>query len=190
MTLLFPFCLLFTDLLAIILLLPLHLLLLFLPFPKLLLLSLLSKPLILQKSFLFSLFSSSFPHSGPIVFPGNPPEFLILGSHFLGPVLPSLKLFSFLIVLYLPGLLLLLKPYLSFPLSLSPWPALGLIEGVVEDPGVHILGGEEPPEAEGAGPPPPPVARPLPFPAIFGLTINHPWSLLRVLLLMKPKPDH
>ena len=131
-------------------------------------------------------FSSSFLHSGPIVFPGSPPEFLILGSHFLGPVLPSLKLFPFLIVLYLPGLLLLLNPNLSFPLSLSPWPALGLAEDMAEDPGVLILGGEELPEAEGAGPPPPPAARPLPFPAIFGLTINHLWSLLRILLLMKP----
>ena len=43
-----PIWFLFTDLLAIILLLPLHLLLLFFPFPKLLLLSLLFKPLILQ----------------------------------------------------------------------------------------------------------------------------------------------
>ena len=65
-------------------------------------------------------FSSSFPHTGPIVFPGSPPVFLTLGSHFLGPVLLSLKLFSFLPILYLQWLLLLLNPYLSFPLSLSP----------------------------------------------------------------------
>ena len=65
-------------------------------------------------------FSSSFPHPGPIVFPGSPPEFPTLGSHFLGPVLPFLKLFPFLPILYLPWLLLLLNPYLSFPLSLSP----------------------------------------------------------------------
>ena len=118
-------------------------------------------------------FSSSFPHPGPIVFPGGPPEFPYLESHFLGPAQPFLKLFPFLIVQYLPGLLLLLNPYLSFPLSLSQWPALGLAEGMAEDPRVLLLEGEEPPEAEGAGPPPPPVARPLPFPAIFGLTINH-----------------
>ena len=64
-------------------------------------------------------FSSSFPHTGPIVFLGVLLNFLTLGSHFLGPVLLSLKLFPFLPILYLPWLLLLLNPYLSFPLSLS-----------------------------------------------------------------------
>ena len=65
-------------------------------------------------------FSSSFPHTGPIVFPGVLLNFLTLGSHFLGLVLLFLKLLLFLPILYLPWLLLLLNPYLSFPLSLSP----------------------------------------------------------------------
>ena len=79
MTLLFPFCLLFTDLLAIILLLPLHLLLLFLPFPKLLLLSLLFKPLILQIILsILPIFLVPSPIQD-IVFPGSPPEFPYFG---------------------------------------------------------------------------------------------------------------
>ena len=131
-------------------------------------------------------FSSSFPHTGPIVFPGSSPEFPCFGiplpgtsSTFSGTAsLPYCPIYS--------KIAPTAKPYLSFPLSLSPWPTLGLAEGMAEDPGVLILGGQEPPEAEGAGPPQPPVARPLPFPAIFGLIINHLWSLLRVPLLMKP----
>ena len=131
-------------------------------------------------------FSSSFPHTGPIVFPGSPPEFPYFGIPLPGT---SSTLSGTVSLPYCPissRIAPTAKPIPFFPLSLSPWPALGLAEGVVEDLGVLILGGEEPPEAEGAEPPPPPVARPLPFPAIFGLTINHLWSLLRVPLLMKP----
>ena len=46
--------------------------------------------------------SSSFPHTGPIVFPGVLLNFLTLGSHLLGLVLLFLKLFPFLPILYLP----------------------------------------------------------------------------------------
>ena len=62
-----------------------------------------------------------------------------------------------------------------------------IAEGMVQDPGVLILGGGELPGAEEAEPPPPPVARLLPFPAIFGLVISHLWSLPGVPLLVKPK---
>ena len=62
------------------LLFPLHLLLLFLPFLKLLLLSLLFKPLILQIILsILPIFLVPSPHTGPIVFPGGPPEFPYFG---------------------------------------------------------------------------------------------------------------
>ena len=47
-------------------------------------------------------------------------NFPTLGSHSLGLVLPFLQLPLFLPILYLPGLLLLLNPHLSFLLGLSP----------------------------------------------------------------------
>ena len=46
--------------------------------------------------------SSSFPLTGPIVFPGGPLEFPFLGVPLLGPVLLPLELFPFLPILYLP----------------------------------------------------------------------------------------
>ena len=65
-------------------------------------------------------FSSSFPRTGPIVFPGGPPEFPHFGVPLPGSSLLFLKLLLFLPILYLPWLLLLLNPYLSFLLGLSP----------------------------------------------------------------------
>ena len=86
-------------------------------------------------------FSSSFPQTGPIVFPGSPPEFPYLGVHFLGLVLLFLKLTLFLPILYLPWLLLLLNPFLSFLLDLSPHLVFGPTENVVEVPEVLTPGG-------------------------------------------------
>ena len=88
-------------------------------------------------------FSSSFPQTGPIVFPGVLLNFLTLESHLLGPVLLFLKLTPFLPILYLPWLLLLLNPLLSFLLDLSPHLVLGLTENVVGVPEVLTLGGGE-----------------------------------------------
>ena len=110
-----------TGLLATTLLLLFHPLLLFLHLPKL---SLSILPAQTTNSsnnpFYTPYFSSSFHHTGPIVFPGGPPEFPTLGSHFLGLVLLFPKLLPFLPILYFPWLLLLLNPHLSFPLGLSP----------------------------------------------------------------------
>ena len=86
-------------------------------------------------------FSSSFPQTGPIVFPGVLLNFLILGSHFLGLVLLFLKLFPFLPILYLPWLLLLPNPFLSFLLDLSPHLVLGPTGDVVGVSEVLTLGG-------------------------------------------------
>ena len=86
-------------------------------------------------------FSSSFPQTGPIVFLGVLLNFLILESHFLGPVLLFLKLTLFLPILYLPWLLLLLNPFLSFLLDLSPHLVLGPTGDVVGVPEVLTLGG-------------------------------------------------
>ena len=186
MTLLFPFCLLFIDLLAIILLLPLYLLLLFLPFPKLTSLPSIQTTNSPNNPFYSPYFSSSFPHTGPIVFPGSPPEFPYFG-------------------IPLPGTSSTISETVSLPYCLmssriaptaKPIPFFSIESQSMANSGPHRRcgrgsrgthpGREELPEAEGAGSPPPPAARPLPFPAIFGLTISHLWSLLRVPLLMKP----
>ena len=170
-----------------ILLLLLHLLLLFLHFSKLLLLSLLFRPLVLQVILATPLtFLVLFAIQDPQYFLEIPLNLPTLGSHLLEPALLFLKLFPLPTVPYLPGLLLPLILDLSLPLSLSPWPGLGPAEDMAEDPEVLALGGEEPPGAEGAEPPQPSVARPLPFPTIFGPTISHLCSLLGVPLLMKP----
>ena len=47
-------------------------------------------------------FSSSFPHTGPIVFPRSPPEFPYFGVPLPGSSSTFLKLFPFLPILYLP----------------------------------------------------------------------------------------
>ena len=128
-------------------------------------------------------FSSSFSHTGPIVFPGGPPEFPYFGlplpessSTFLKTVsLPSYAIHSMVTPTAKP------IPFFSFDPSLCP--VLDPTEGMVEVPEVPTLGGGGLPWAE---PPPLPVARRLPFPAIFGLTISHLWSPLGVHLLAKP----
>ena len=129
-------------------------------------------------------FSSSFPHTGPIVFPGGPPEF----PHFRAPLPGSSS--TFLTTASLPSYPIpsMITPTARpIPLfSIGPQSIIGPTEGMAEDPGVPILGGEELPGAEEAEPPPPPVAKPLPFSAIFGLVIGHLWSLPGVLLLVKP----
>ena len=140
----------------------------------------------LNNPFYSPYFSSSFPHTGPIVFPGSPPEFPCFGiplpgtsSTFSGTVsLPYCPISS--------RIAPTAKPIPFFSIESQSMANSGPCRRHGRGPGVLLLGGEEPPEAEGAGPPPLPVARPLPFPAIFGLTINHLWSLLRVPLLMKP----
>ena len=86
-------------------------------------------------------FSSSFPQTGPIVSPGSPPEFPYLGVPLSGLVLLFLKLSPFLPILYLPWLLLLPNPFLSFPLDLSPHLVLGPTGDVVGVPEVLTLRG-------------------------------------------------
>ena len=131
-------------------------------------------------------FSSSFPHTGPIVFPGSPPEFPCFGI----PLPGTSSTFSGTVSL----------PYCPISSRIAPTakpiPFFSIESQSMASSGPHRRHGRGSrgtpsgrrgvPRAEGAGPPPPPVARPLPFPAIFGLTINHLWSLLRVPLLMKP----
>ena len=130
--------------------------------------------------------SSSFPLTGPTVFPGGPPEFPYLGVPLPGTSstpsgtvsLPSYPIPS----MFVPTTQ-------SIPLlPIEPQPISGFepTEGVVEDPGALILEGRESPGAEEAEPSPPPVAKLLPSPAIFGLAISHPWSLPGVLLLVQP----
>ena len=88
-------------------------------------------------------FSSSFPQTGPIVFPGSPPEFPYLGVPLSGSSSTLFKLFPFLPILYLPWLLLLPNPFLSFLLDLSPHLVLGPTGDVVGVPEVLTLGGGE-----------------------------------------------
>ena len=131
-------------------------------------------------------FSSSFPHSGPIVFPGGPPEFPYFGIPLPGTSSTTSETVSLPYCPISSRIAPTAKPKPFFSIESQSMASSGPAEGMAEDPGILILGEEELPEAEGAGPPPPPAAKPLPFPAIFGLTINHLWFLLRVLLLMKP----
>ena len=131
-------------------------------------------------------FSSSFSHPGPIVFPGSPPGFPYFGI----PLPGTSSTFSETVFLpYCPmssRIAPTAKPKPFFSLESQSMASSGPRRRHGRGPGVLFLGGEELLGAEGAGPPPPPAARPLPFPAIFGLTINHLWSLLRVPLLIKP----
>ena len=130
--------------------------------------------------------SNPFPQTGPIVFPGSSPDFPYFGTRSLGLTLLFLTLFPLLPILYLPWSLSLLCPSLSFLLDLSPPLGLGPLRDVVGVLEVPTVGGEELPRAEEAKSPPPPVVRPLPSPAIFGLTISQVQSPLGVLLLMMP----
>ena len=131
-------------------------------------------------------FSSSFPHTGPIVFPGSPPEFSYFGvplpaSSSTFPKTTSLPSYP------IPSMVTPTAKSIPF-FSIGPQSTTGLgpTEGMTEDPGVLILGGGELPGAEEAEPPPLSVAKLLPFPAIFGLVISHLWFLPGVLLLVKP----
>ena len=131
-------------------------------------------------------FSSSLPHSGPIVFPGGPPEFPYFGI----PLPGTSSTFSETVSL----------PYCPISSRIAPTakpkPFFSIESQSMASSGPHRRCGRgsrgthsgrgRAPRGRRAGPPPPPAARPLPFPAIFGLTINHLWSPLRVLLLMKP----
>ena len=131
-------------------------------------------------------FSSSFPHTGPIVFPGGPPEFPYFGVPFPGTSstfsetvsLPSYPIPS----MVTPTA----KPIPFFPIEPQPITSFGPYRRRGRGSrGTHSGRGELP-GAEEAEPPPPPVARPLPFPAISGPIISHLWSLPGVLLLVKP----
>ena len=128
--------------------------------------------------------SSSFPQTGPIVFPGSPPDFPYFRTTLSGSDSTFPNTVSFLPILCPPWSLPPLYPFLSFLLDLSPSLGLGPSRVVVGVPGVPILGEGELPGAEEAKSPPPPVVRPLPSPAIFGLITNQVQSPLEVLLLM------
>ena len=130
--------------------------------------------------------SSSLPQTGPIVFPGSPPDFpffrtTLSGSDSTFPntvSLPSYPLPSMVTPTTIP------IPFFSTESQSTSGLDLSRVE--VEVPGVPILGEGELPGAEEAKSPPPPVVRPLPSPAIFGLIINQVQSPLEVLLLMMP----
>ena len=112
--------------------------------PKLLLLSLPVRLLILSIILSIPLtFLVLFPRQDPQCFLGVLLHFLILEPHFLGPVPLSLKLTLFLPIPYLPWLLLLPNPFLSFLLDLSPHLVLGSTGNVVGVPEVLTLGGGE-----------------------------------------------
>ena len=131
-------------------------------------------------------FSSSFPHTGPIAFPGGPPEFPYLraplpGSSSTFPTtasLPSYPISSMVTPTAKPIPLFSIGP--QSIIGFRPYRRHG------RGPRGTILGGGELSGAEEAEPPPPPVAKPLPFSAIFGLVIGHLWFLPRILLLVKP----
>ena len=131
-------------------------------------------------------FSSSFPHPGPIVFPGSPPEF----PYFRIPFPGTSSTFSEAVSLPsypIPSMVApTAKPIPFFPIESQFMTSSGPCRRQGRGSRGTPLGGEDLPEAEEAEPPPPPAAKLLPFPAILGLTINHPWSLLRVPLQMKP----
>ena len=131
-------------------------------------------------------FSSSFPLTGPIVFPGGPPEFPYLGVPLPGTsstpsgtvFLPSYPIPSMIVPTTKSIPLLPIEPQ---PISgFEPCRRCGR-----GSRSTHSGRGESP-GAEEAEPSPPPVAKLLPSPAIFGLAISHPWFLPGVLLLMQP----
>ena len=131
-------------------------------------------------------FSSSFPHTGPIVFPVGPPEFPYFGVPLPGssstfPKTTSLPSYP------IPSMVTPTAKSIPF-FSIRPQSITGF--GPYRrhgrgSRGTHSGRGELP-GAEEAEPPLPPVAKLLPFPAIFGLVISHLWSLPGVLLLVKP----
>ena len=128
-------------------------------------------------------FSSSFPHTGPIVFPGGPPEF----PHFRAPLPGSSSTFPTTASLPSYPISSIVTPTAKpMPLfSIGPQPIIGFRPYRRHGRGPRsTYSGRG--RAEEAEPPPPPVAKPLPFSAIFGLVIGHLWSLPGVLLPVKP----
>ena len=118
-------------------------------------------------------FSSSFPHTGPIVFPGGPPEFPYLraplpGSSSTFPTTASLPSYP------IPSMITsTAKPMPLF--SIGPQSIIGFrpYRRHGREPRSTHSGRGRAPRGEEAEPPPPPVAKPLPFSAIFGLVIGH-----------------
>ena len=136
--------------------------------------------------FYSSQFSSSFPDTGPIVFPGGPPEFPYLGIPLSGssPTFPkAVPLPSYPIPSMITSTA---KPIPFSPIGPQSISSFGPYRRCGRSSRGTYSGRGGLPGAEEAKPPPPPVARPLPFPAIFGLTISQVWSPLEVPLLMKP----
>ena len=131
-------------------------------------------------------FSSSFPHTGPIVFPGSPPEFPYFGVPLPGSSSTFSKTAS-LPCYPLPSMVTsTAKPIPFFPIEPQPITSFGPCRRCGRGSRGTYSGRGEPPGAEEAEPPLPPVARPLPLSAISGLIISHLWSLPGVLLLVKP----
>ena len=128
--------------------------------------------------------SSSFPQTGPIVFPGSPPDFpyfrtTLSGSDSTFPntvSLPSYSMSSMVTPTTIP------IPF--FSTGSQSTSGSGSFKRSGRGSGVPMLGEGELPGAEEVKSPPPPVVRPLPSPAIFGLIINQVQSPLEVLLLM------
>ena len=129
---------------------------------------------------------SSFPQTGPIVFPGSPPDFpffrtTLAGSDSTFPntvSLPSYPLPSMVTPTTIP------IPF--FSTGSQSTSGARSFRGHGRSAGVPTLGEGELPDAEEAKSPPPPVVRPLPSPAIFGLIINQVQSPLEILLLIMP----
>ena len=130
--------------------------------------------------------SNSFPQTGPIVFPGSPPDFPYFGTPLSGSdstfpntgSLPSYPIPSMVTTTTMP------IPFFSTgPQSTS---GSGSFRRRGKGSRGTYSGRGELPGAEEAKSPPPPVVRPLPSPAIFGLTINQVQSPLEVPLLVMP----
>ena len=130
-------------------------------------------------------FSSSFPHTGPIVFPGSPPEFPYFGVPLPGSSSTFSKTAS-LPSYPIPSMVTsTAKPIPFFSIEPQPITSFGPCRRHGRGSRGTYSGRGEPPGAEEAEPPLPPVARPLPLSAISGLIISHLWSLPGV-LLVKP----
>ena len=136
---------------------------------------------------LHTLYSSNlFPQTGPIVFPGSPPDFPYFGTPLSGSdstfpntaSLPSYPIPSMVTPTTMP------IPF--FSTGSQSTSGSGSFKRRGRSSRVPILGEGELPGAEEAKSPLPPVVRPLPSPAIFGLIINQVQSPLEVLLLMMP----
>ena len=125
--------------------------------------------------------SSSFPQTGPIVFPGSPPGFPYFGTPLSGsdsifPNTVSLPSYS------IPSMVTPTAMPIPFS-STGPQSTSGSGPFRRHGRGSRgtYSGRGELPGAEEARSSPPPVVRPLPSPAIFGLTINQVWSPLLIM---------